>query len=611
LTVERFAIGHTELSRGDSMMKRVTDSLYTKGRWSLHDLFPAEPGPELERAFAEVEAAAEALERKRPALVPGVREAAFVEVLGLVERLACVSQRLDGYAVLRFFEDTGDQDAVALRGRVEKALAAARNRALPFDLWWKALDDANARRLLKVAGDNAYYLETLRRFAPYSLSEPEEKIVNIKNVHGVDGFMTLYTMTTNGFTYSLPIDGEAKTLTRSEVMDYARGASAEQREAAYRALLGVFEARSGELSQIYKCIVADWHDENVDLRGVASPISVRNLENGVPDEVVDVMLGTCEDNAGVYQRFFGLKARWLGLPRLRRFDLLAPLDQAEGKVPFAEGVDLVLASLRAFSPEMAELAERVLADGHLDSSRRQGKRGGGMSWDALPGMTPWVLVNYGDRPSDVATLAHELGHAVHAMVAADHSVLTFSPSLPMAETASNFAGVLLLEHILDGADPERRRALLAKYLDDSYFAILRPAFFVRFEREAHRMIAEGATSDEISAAYIENLRRQFGDSVEVDDAFRHEWLSVTHFYTAPFYDYAYAFGLLLVLSLYQRYKTEGAAFVPRYLKILAYGGSRAPTAILDEAGFDVRRREFWQGGFDVLSGMVDELEALT
>jgi oligoendopeptidase F len=592
------------------MTQHVADGTYTKGRWSLGDLFPAESGPEIERAFAEVEAAAAAVERKCSALVPGMEETTFIEVLRLVEKLARLSQRLDGYAVLRFFEDTGNQDAVALRSRVEKALAAARNRALSFELWWKALDDANARRLLRAAGDDAYYLETLRSFAPYTLSEAEERIVNVKNVNGADAFAALYTAITNSFSYSAQIDGETRTLTRPEVMDHARGASPERREAAYRALLGVFEARSGELGQIYRCIAADWHDENVGLRGVSSPISVRNLDNGVSDEVVDVLLETCQGNTELYQRFFRLKAQWLGLPKLRRFDLLAPLEHEEGEVSLAEGMNLVLTALRAFSPKMAELAERVLTDGHLDSSRRPGKRGGGMSWDALPGMTPWILLNYGDRPRDVATLAHELGHAVHAMMAGAHSVLTFSPSLPMAEAASNFTTMLLLERMLAGAEPRRRRALLARYVDDSYTAILRPAFFVLFEQEAHRMVAEGATADALSAAYLENLRRQFGDSVEVDDAFRHEWLSVPHFYTTPFYDYAYAFGFLLVLSLYERYKAEGGAFVPKYLKILAYGGSKAPIEILDEAGYDVRKRAFWQGGFDTLSGMVDELEEL-
>lgn len=593
------------------MTHHVTDRRYTEGRWSLDELFPAASGPEIEGAFAEVEALAAAIEGERSALVPGIEEATFVEILGLVERLACVSQRLDGFAVLRFFEDTGSQDAAALRERVEKALAAARNRTLSFDLWWKALDHANARRLLGVAGDNVHYLEALRSFAPYTLSEAEERIVNIKNVNGIDSLVSLYTSITSHFTYDMEIDGQMQALTRSEVANHARSASPERREAAYRALLGVFAARSGELSQMFRCIAADWHAENVDLRGVPSPISVRNLDNGVPDEVVDVLLETCKDNAELYRRFFRLKAQWLGLPTLRRFDLSAPLGPAEGEVSLADGADLVFSALRTFSPTIADLAERVLAKGHLDSSCRPGKRGGGMSWDALPGMTPWILLNYGDRPTDVATLAHELGHAVHAMMAAGHSVLTFSPSLPMAETASNFAEMLLLEQMANGAEPERRRALLAGYVDNSYTAILRPAFLVLFEQEAHRMVARGATADELSRAYIENLRRQFGDSVEVDDVFRHEWLSVPHFYTTPFYDYAYAFGLLLVLCLYERYKAEGKAFVPRYLKILAYGGSRAPVAILDEAGFDIRRREFWQGGFNILTSMVDELEALS
>ncbi|MFC2095950.1 M3 family oligoendopeptidase [Candidatus Bipolaricaulota bacterium] len=593
------------------MTQRMTDGPYTKGRWSLDDLFPAKSGSEMERAFADVEAAAAAIELMRPALVPEIEETVFVEILGLIEKIAIMTQRLDGYAVLCFFEDTADQDALALRGRVEKLLASTQNRTLFFDVWWKSLDAADATRLLSVSGDNGYYLETLRNFAPYTLSEAEERVINLKNVNGTAGLVTLYTMITNGFTYDAEIDGEMKALSRSEVMGYALDSAPERREAAYRAFLSVFEAQSGELAQIYKVIASDWRAENIDLRNVPSPISVRNLDNDIPDEVVDVLLETCRENAGLYQRFFKLKAQWLGLPKLRRFDIFASLEGAEVEIPFTAGVDLVLNTFRAFSPKLAELAGKVVAEGHVDSSLRPGKRGGGMSWDALPGVTPWILINYGDSLNDVSTLAHELGHAVHAMMAADHSVFTFSPSLPMAETASNFANILLLEGMLDGADTKQRRTLLAKYVDDSYMAIPRQAFSVLFEREAHRMIADGATPDELSAAYLENLREQFGDSVDVDDLFRNEWASFSHYYTMPFYDYAYAFGLLLVLGLYQRYKEEGEAFVPNYLRILAYGGSKAPIAVLDEAGFDIRKREFWQGGFDILSGMVDELETLS
>lgn len=586
---------------------------YEKGRWTLDDLISAKAGPEMERAFDDVEAAAAALESRRLDLVPSISEETFVETLGLVEKLAHASRKLHGYSVLFFSEQTGDQDALALRGRVDKALAGAQNRTLFFDLWWKTLDEENAQRLLPAAGDVTYYLETLRKFAPYTLTEPEEKVVNVKNINGVEGLVTLYEMITNAFTYDVEIDGETKTLTRSEVMVYARDPSPTRREAAYRALLKVYEERGSELSQIYKYVAGDWSAENVGLRGIASPISVRNLANDIPDEVVDLLLETCRENVGLYQRFFRLKAGWLGLPKLRRFDIYAPLESASTEYPFAEGVDLVLGSLRGFSPDVATLAEKVLAEGHLDSSPRPGKDTGAFCYGVVPDVTPWVLVNYNDRADDVATLAHELGHAVHAMTAADHSILTCHSSLPLAETASNFAEMLLLETLLDqDDDPELRRTLLAKYVDDSYAMVLRQAYFVLFEREAHRMISEEeATPDQLSDAYMANLREQFGDSLELADEFKSEWVSIPHIYGTPFYCYAYTFGLLLVLGLFQRYKVEGEAFVPSYLKILTYGGSKAPIAILEEAGIDIRTREFWQGGFDVLAGMIDELETLS
>ena len=587
------------------------DRRYEKGRWTLTDLIADEA--DLERAFTDLEGAVAGLELKRPALTESISEETFSEVVASVEKAAYAAQRLQGYAVLRLSEQTGDQEALALRGRVDKTLAAVRNRMLFFDLWWKTVDEGTAQRLLQTAGDVAYYLKVLRRFAPFTLSEPEEKVINVKNVNGAEGLVTLYDMITNAFTYDVEIDGETKTLTRSEVMVYARDPSPERREAAYRALLRVYEERKGELAQLYKYVAGDWHAENVELRGIASAISVRNLANDVPDGVVDLLLEVCRENAGLYQRFFQLKAKWLGLPKLRRFDIYAPIASVSKEYPFTEGAKVVLESMRAFAPQVAEQAKRVLAAGHLDSEPRPGKDTGAFCYGVLPDVTPWVLVNYNDRADDVATLAHELGHAVHAMMAADHSILTFGSSLPLAETASNFAEMLLLESLLErDGDPAFRRSMLAKYVDDSYAMILRQAYFVLFEQEAHRMIAEeGVTPDRLSAAYLENLREQFGDSVELDEAFAWEWISIPHIYATPFYCYAYTFGLLLVLGLYQRYKQEGETFVPKYLKILEYGGSKAPIEILDEADVDIRTRAFWQGGFDVIAEMIGELETLS
>jgi len=591
----------------------MSDRRIERSQWSLTDLIVAPSGAPMEKAFSELESSIAALEGRRDDLTVAMPAESFAEVLGLVEQVSYRAQRLNGYSGLFLSENSTDQDALALRGRVDKALADARNRTLFFDLWWKGLDEENASRLLGASGDVSYYLETLRKFAPYTLSEAEEKIINTKNVHGVEGLVTLYDMITHAFTYDVAIDGETRTVTRSELMSYAYDADPAHREAAYRALLGKYEGRAGELAQIYKYVAGDWGSENVALRGMRSAISVRNLRNDVPDEAIDLLLQTCRENASLYQRFFKLKAKWLGLPKLRRFDIYAPLKETVVTYPFAEGVEMVMESFRKVSPEFAALAARVLDEGHLDSLPREGKDTGAFCWGVVPDKTPWVLVNYNGRANDVSTLAHELGHAVHAMMAADHSILTCHSSLPLAETASNFAEMLLMETMLEkNDDPEFRRSLISQFVDDTYASVLRQSYFVLFERVAHRMIAEGEpTLDQLNEAYMENLREQFGDSLELDEAFKSEWVSIPHIYATPFYCYAYTFGLLLVLALFQRYRVEGEAFVPRYLKILAYGGSKAPTAILDEAGFDIRTREFWQGGFDVLSGMVDELESLS
>jgi oligoendopeptidase F len=226
-------------------------------------------------------------------------------------------------------------------------------------------------------------------------------------------------------------------------------------------------------------------------------------------------------------------------------------------------------------------------------------------------MTPWVLMNYTGKVRDVATLAHELGHAIHSMLAEKHSALTQPPSLPLAETASVFSEILLTERLLaTEPDPAVRRELLAASVDDMYATVMRQAFFVIFEQEAHRAILDGASPERIDEIYMKILTDQFGDSVEIGEEFKHEWVSIPHIYATPFYCYAYSFGQLLVLALYRRYQQEGDAFKPGYLKLLAYGGAEHPEQILHEAGVDIADPAFWQGGFDVIKEMIDQLESL-
>jgi oligoendopeptidase F len=289
----------------------------------------------------------------------------------------------------------------------------------------------------------------------------------------------------------------------------------------------------------------------------------------------------------------------------------APVVKSEKKYEHTEAVGMVLEAFEDFHPRIATLAKRVLDEKHLDSEVRKGKMGGAFCASVQPGLTPWVLTNYQSRAYDVATLAHELGHAIHAMLAEDHTQFTFHSSLPLAETASTFGEMLLVDLLLEGeTDEDVRRDLLFRQVDDAYATIMRQIYFALFERQAHEMTNEGATVDDLSKAYMENLKEQFGDSVELSDEFRWEWVSIPHIYGTPFYVYAYSFGQLLVFSLYQQYQVEGEAFKPRLMKILSAGGSDAPARILTEAGIDISKAEFWQGGYDVIANLLEQLEAM-
>lgn len=584
---------------------------YTQTRWSLSDLFPALDSPELEQTFTDLETQVAKFESMRSQLSSQIKQAEFMNFVTLLEEINQLGSRLYAFAGLSFSADTQDQAAQTLVARVDQFIAILQNRTLFFSLWWKDLDDDNAARLMSEAGDYRYWLEEMRHFKPHTLTEPEEKIINIKNVTGVSALGNLYDSITNRYTFKLQVDGEVKELTRGELMVYVRQHDADLRAAAYQELYRVYGEEGPILGQIYQTLVRDWRNEQVDLRRFSSPISARNLMNDIPDPVVNTLLDVCERNASLYQRYFRLKAKWLGMDRLRRYDIYAPVVKSDKRYEYTQAAEMVLGSFHEFEPRLAGLARRVFAENHLDSEVRKGKRGGAFCMSVTPKMTPYVLLNYQGRADDVATMAHELGHAIHTMLAADHSMFTFHASLPLAETASTFGEMMLIDRLLAQEDDESvRRDLLFRQVDDSYATIMRQAYFALFERDAHEMVDQNASADELSAAYMENLKRQFGEVVEISDEFRWEWVSIPHIYQVPFYVYAYAFGQLLVLSLYKQYKVEGESFKPRYVSLLSSGGSEAPERLLSQAGIDIRSADFWQGGFDVLSGLLDQLEEI-
>lgn len=595
--------------KASSATKRRTATTHEfADRWELIDLVK-DPVARFDEYLKEMGAKVSRFEAARERVSASMPEQEFLDLLKLSEQLAAESSRLGAYAYLWFSEDTKQLQARAFKQKVEEQLTAIHNRLLFFDLWWQGVDDNNAERLKARSGDFRYHLETIRRFKPHTLSEAEEKVINVKNTTGRSAVHQLYDVVTNGFTFTLAIGGKKKTVNREALMAYLRSPKPAQREAAYRELYRVYSEQHDLLGELYKTLVTDWKAENLQLRRFASPIASRNLGNDIPDKAVDVLLTVCQKNAAVFQQYFKLKARLCRIKSMTRYHIYAPHRAERKKYRYTDAVRMVLDAYHGFSPKLAELAERVFADRHIDAKTKPGKMGGAYCYSVVPGLTPYVMLNFTGEARDVATMAHELGHAVHGMMAEQHNIFTFHSTLPLAETASVF-GERILSDALMASERDRsvKQSLLVNQLDDAYATIMRQAYFVLFEKSAHDMIAQGATVTDLAGHYLETLQQQFGKAVRVPQEFRWEWLTIPHIYASPFYCYAYSFGNLLVLALYRMYQEQGQDFVPKYLNLLAAGGSQSPQAILAEVGVDMNAEAFWQSGFDAIAGMVRQLE---
>jgi oligoendopeptidase F len=593
-------------SRTNSLTNRKSRTF--SEHWDLSHL-TEDPVQRFEALLAAIESNVAQFESAREQLSPTMAASLFHSLLTLSEDIAAASSRLSAYAYLWFSENTKHLAARSFKTKVEERLTSLHNRLVFFDLWWQSVDQDNAFRLMAGTGTLRYHLETIRRFKPHTLSEPEEKIVNIKNITGRSAVHSLYDIVTNAFTFTLTVNGTRKSMTREELTSYLRHAQGRLREAAYRELYRVYADQHDLLGDIYKTLVNDWKAENLQLRRFASPIATRNLGNDIPDNAVVSLLKVCRRNAGIFQNYFRIKARLCKIKPMSRYHIYAPHRTEQKSYRYQDAVRMVLDAYRGFSPQLAELAERVVYERHVDARTRPGKIGGAYCYSVVPGMTPYVLLNFTGEARDIATMAHELGHAVHGMLAARHSVFTFHSTLPLAETASVFGERILSDTLMNQErDKKVKQGLLLNQLDDIYATVLRQAYFVQFENQAHEMIAEGATVKDLAKTYLAEMRQQFGKGIKVPDEFQWEWLTIPHIFASPFYCYAYSFGNLLVLALYQMYQNEGAAFVPKYLDLLSTGGSEAPQTILAKIGVDMASEKFWQSGFDTIHNMVNQLE---
>jgi oligoendopeptidase F len=591
------------------------------GAWDLSDLIKDSSSKEFEDFVGSIEQTVSNIENKRKCLSNDLIDSDFQSIFYAIEEISEKVSIVDGYAHLRYSANTSSNEAASLLTRMDLMAADIANRLLFFDLWFrKELDEKNAQRLIE-SMPRVYkeYLKHKRLLAKYVLTEPEEKIISTLEVTGTNALMKIYDRMVNGFEYIMVIKKNQKATrkkfsNKEKLLSFIRSTKPEERKSAYQSLLQVYKKNSGVLGEIYQNLVLQWRDENVNMRGYESPISVRNASNNLDDSTVQTLLKVCRRNSPIFQDYFLEKAKMIGHKKLRRYDLYAPLSLRKSdqrKFTFSEAVNAVLDTFEGFDERFREFSERVFDEHHVDSEIRKNKQGGAFCSTISPKQTPYVLVNFDGKSRDVSTVAHELGHAVHSIAASDKPITVAHAPLPLAETASVFGEILLNERLLKSVGFRERRILLAEQIDDMYATIMRQAYFTLFEMDAHRIISrENATTDKISELYLSNLNQQFGDSVNVSSDFQWEWTYIPHFYHSPFYCYAYSFGNLLVLSLYQQFKNEGRSFIPKYFSILASGGSRKPEELLKDSGMDISREGFWQQGFDLLEDKIKELKKI-
>ena len=582
-------------------------------KWNLDDLVKNPSTQTFDRKIKEIEKIATLFEKQKNTLKPSITSSKFIKMLHQIEHITEKSSHIGGYASLKYSEDTQSDEATTLLTKISQFGSKIENQILFFDLWWKKqVDENNAKRLIKSAGQFSEYLRFKRLLAKYSLSEPEEKIINTLDVTGVSALVKLYDKITNAYVYVVTVDGKKRTMNREQLTTLVRSKKAKTREAAYKSLFSKYNENKGVTGEIYQNIVLNWRDEGIGMRGFSSPIMVRNISNNIDNETTKTLLNVCKKNSKIFQKYFLQKAKMLGMKKLRRYDLYAPnkSEIKEKKYSYNKSVKLVLESLAKFSPILSEYANNVFKKKHVDSIIRPGKTSGAFCSTPSPKITPYVLLNFTGKSRDVFTLAHEIGHAIHSISASNKSILVSEASLPLAETASTFSEMLLYDKLSETVSKQEKKIMLSEKIDDFYATIGRQSFFTLFEIEAHKQIANSTTVEEISKTYLQNLNQQFASSVKVSEDFGLEWSCIPHFHHAPFYCYAYAFGNLLALSLFQRYKKEGESFAPEYIGILSSGGSEKPEKLLAEFDIDITKSRFWQTGFDYIMDQVKELSRL-
>ena len=578
--------------------------------WELGDLYAGPDDPRLEADIAQALADASSFRERYHGRVADLDAPGLAEAVAELERIQSVFVRAESFAFLLFSTDTADPVRGALLQRVEEQSTALATEVLFFGLEWVAVDDTRAAGLLAdpAVARHHHFLASARRYRPHLLSEPEETLMAEKAMTSSSAWSRLFTELTSALR--IQIDGEGVSL--EEAMARLQQPEREVRRAAAEALTDALQAELRTRAYIFNTLLLDKATED-RRRGYSSWIASRNLSNEASDASVQALVDAVISRYDIPQRYYRLKARLLGLEKLADYDRMAPIVATSTPTSWGEAKAIVLEAYSTFSPVTGGIVSDFFERRWIDAAVRPNKQSGAFCATTIPGVHPYVLLSFTGERRSVLTLAHELGHGVHGVLAGDQGLLNAQTPLTLAETASVFGEALTFQRLLAAeADPQRRLELLIGRLEDAIATTFRQVAMNRFEDAIHNgRRDEGELSpDRINALWLESQQAMLGDAVEITDGYRMWWSYIPHFVGAPGYVYAYAFGYLFSLAIFRRYEKEGSAIVRPYLDLLRAGGSDTPETLAKIVGLDLSDSRFWAEGLEALDQLLAEAEAL-
>ncbi len=599
------------MSASAALAVNLEEAIPAAPRWDLSDLFDGPDDPRVGRLLEEAEAEASRLEERYKGRLAELSGDALAELVTAYEAVQERLGRVSSYASLLFAADRDDPEIGRFYQDVEERVNAIETKLLFVTLDLNKLEDEELEARFAQSPTLARYrpwIRNVRAFRPHQLSDEVERVLHEKHITGRAAWVRLFDETLAALRF--PIDG--RELTAQQAFDLLSAKDRSVRERAATSIGRVLAANVKLFSRITNTLAKDKLIED-GWRKFPRPISARNLANQVEDEVVDALIAAVRSAyPRLSHRYYGLKARWLGLDRLQYWDRNAPLPEDDDRRrPWNEAKVVVLDAYRRFSPRLASILERFFERRWIDAEVRPGKDSGAFCHPTVPSVHPFVLMNYQGKTRDVMTLAHELGHGVHQTLAAEQGYLMSGTPLTLAETASVFGEQLTFEALLDQErDPARRRVLLTSKIEDKINTVVRQIAFCEFELRVHeRRKDTELTPDELGNLWIEVQGESLGPAFEFREDYRFYWSYIPHFVHVPFYVYAYAFGDCLVSSLYAVYEEQPRGFEERYLELLRAGGTLRHRELLAPFGLDANDPAFWAKGLGLLERLIDRLEA--